>query len=193
MKQKFGKKFRIITAIEKDDVRLLSHLLITQNHGPEKPVDKLGNNILHVACTLGSLNMVQFIRNTYHLDIFAYNTDGMNSMHLATCNLRLDIIQWLWQQGVDCQSKTIYYEKTPYDIICSMISKNETPDYSNTLTKQMKNKMIDIKNFFRQRYFEDKRGFEIRKFIWIFNKLKSKNEDIGQLPKGMIREIAEYF
>ena len=94
MKQ-FGKKFRIMNAIDKGDFRLLAHLLNTQKHSPEKPIDKLGDNIFHYACSIGSVPMVQHIYDTYHLDIHSYNTDGMNSLHLAACSGSLEVIEWL--------------------------------------------------------------------------------------------------
>ena len=193
MKQKYGTKIRIITAIEKGDVRLLAHLLNTQKHAPDKPVDKLGNNIFHVACTMGNLAMLQHIYTTYQPNIHGYNTDGMNCMHLATCSVNLDIMKWLWEQGVDCQSKTLKYHKTSYDMICEMISNNDYPDNYQSMTRELKKKMIEVKNFLRARYFEDMRGLEIRKFLWFWNQLKSKNQDIGRLPQGIIREIGEYI
>jgi hypothetical protein len=72
-------------------------------------VDKLGNKILLVACSIGSIPMVQFIQSTYRLDIQEYNTDGMNAMHLTVCHGNFKMIEWLDQQGVDTESKTIYF------------------------------------------------------------------------------------
>lgn len=193
MKSKFGKKFRIITAIEKNDIRLLVYLLQTQSHAPEKAVDKLGNNIFHIACSLGTLQMVQFIHNTYHLDIQAYNTDGMNSMHLAACAAKLDIMMWLDENGVKCHSETLFFHRTSHDIICHMLKKNEPPDGHNILTKPLRKKLIEIRNYLQTKYFQDMRDFEIRKFFWIYLKLKQKDESIGKLTTGIIREVTGYF
>jgi hypothetical protein len=193
MKSKFGKKFRILAAIENENVRLLTLLLNTQNHRPEVPVDKLGNNIFMVACAMGKLQMVQFIYDTYHLDIHQYNTDGMNSMHLAAYGGHIDVVKWLWEHGADCHAKTIYYNRTSYDFVCEMLQKNDPPDGYNTMTKDIRKKLVELKNFLRARYFEDQRGYEIRKFIWVYSKLKGKSDDIGKLPVGIIQEIAEYF
>ena len=193
MKSKFGQKFRIISAIEKNDFRLLAHLLVTQNHPPNKPVDKLGNNILLVACSIGSIPMVQFIQSTYHLDIQEYNTDGMNAMHLAACNGHLKMIKWLDQQGVDTESKTIYFNRTSYDFISEMLHKNEPPDGASVMTPKIRQRLIKIKNYLRARYFESQRGYEIRKFLWIFQQLKNKGRDFGKLPDGVVQQIAEYI
>ena len=95
--------------------------------------------------------------------------------------------------GADYQSKTTMYQRTPYDLICEMIRKNEIPDGYKSMTKELKKKMTDIKNFLRARYFVDMRGLEIRKFIWVWKELREKNNDIGLLPQGIVREIAEYI
>lgn len=192
MKSAFGKKFRIISAIEKEDFRLLVYLLNSQNHPPDKPVDKLGNNILLVACAVGSIPMAQFILSTYNLNIQQYNTDGMNAMHLAVCGGHFGMVKWLDENGVDTESKTLYYNKTAYEIITERIRKNEVPGHANMMTYKVKQDMVKIKNYLRARYFESQRGHEVRKFLWVYEKLKVKNTDFGKLPIGVVRAIAEY-
>ena len=57
----------------------------------------------------------------------------------------------------------------------------------------MKKKLEKIKGFLIEKYYEDQRGYEIRKFLWCAKMLKGTDRDIGKLPCGMIREIAEYI
>lgn len=190
---KFGTKFRIISAIEKEDVRLLVHLLNIQKHEPWKAVDKLGNNILLMACCMGSIPMATFIRDTYHLDIQEYNSDGMNAMHLAAVNGHLDMVKWLDEQGVDTESRTQVFNRTSYEFICEMIRNKEPPDREKAMTPRVMKNLIKIKNYLRSRYFESQRGYEIRKFLWIYEQIKEKKVDFGILPSGVIRQIAEYI
>lgn len=55
---RFGAKFRIIAAIEREDILLLSTLMTKLKHHPDMPVDKLGNNMFHMACSLGKMRMI---------------------------------------------------------------------------------------------------------------------------------------
>ena len=193
MKQKFGTKIRIITALEKNDIRLLTHLLGRQKHLPDQPVDKLGNNILHVACTLGNVPLVQYIFDTYHLDINAYNTDGMNALHLATCSVELDTIKWLCKKGVDSQSKTLLSHVNSYEIIFGMIKNNACLEKITIMTCDFQKKMHEVKEFLHAMHIKSMRGRKIREFLWCYGKLRNMNQDIGVLPQGMIHEIAEYI
>lgn len=137
--------------------------------------------------------MAQFIQSTYNLDIQEYNTDGMNAMHLAACNGHLKMIKWLDEQGVDTESKTIYFNKTPFDFVTEMLHKNEPPDSAPVMTPKIRQRLIKIKNYLRSRYFESQRGYEIRKFLWVYDKIREKQKDFGKLPQGVVRQIAEYI
>ena len=58
----------------------------------------------------------------------------------------------------------------------------------------VKGELLKIKAFIMEKYFSDRRGYEIRKFLWCSKMLKnSETGIIGKLPQGMIREIAEYI
>ena len=88
---RFTTKFRIVAAIEQENILLLTRLLTVLNHSPEAPVDKLGNNIFNIACYIGKINMVKYINSTYHLPLNEYNTDGIAPIHLAvkSCNFKV--------------------------------------------------------------------------------------------------------
>ena len=185
MNRRFGVKHRIISAIEKEDIILLNRLMNMMNHGIEDPVDKLGSNIMHIACYLGKMNLLNWISNSYDISYEKYNTGGTTPIHMAVKGCSLNSIKWLWEKGVDCHKPTFYYRKTPIQICGEMIARKENPNKLREITR--------IKKFLLEKYFEDKRGHEMRKFIWVHSKLKQSKKFIGQLPLGIAREVAEYI
>jgi ankyrin repeat protein len=174
-----------VAAIEQENILLLTKLMNSQNHSPETPVDKLGNNILHMACYMGKLNMVKYIYNNFRLPLDLYNTDGLAPIHLAVKSGNPEMVEWLWEQGVDCHIPTQVFGLTPLYIIGKMIWNK---DYY-----QIRKRLLKIQRFLKEKYFQDKRGWEVRKFLWIALKLKEKNEFIGKLPFGLITEIGKYI
>ncbi|CAG9312107.1 unnamed protein product [Blepharisma stoltei] len=189
---RFGKKFRIISAIEKEDIRLLLLLMQKQNHRPEAPIDKLGSNIFHLACYLGKMTMINYIYDNFHLDINLHNEDGEAPIHMAVSGGHINVVKWLWEKGADVHVPTLYYHKTPYDYCCNMIKTKKFPDIGGN-PRQCLAKIVEIKNYLLEKYFTDKRGEERRKFIWAQQKLKEKGKPFGRLTKGMAREIAEFL
>ena len=183
---RYTTKFRIVAAIEKGDILLLNYLLRKLNHSPVTPVDKLGNNIFAMACYLGNLSMVKYIYNTFHLPINLFNTDGVAPIHLAVKSGCFKVVKWLWKHGADCHVPTQVFGITPYQKCCKML---KNPDYNC-----LRSELLKIKNFLISKYFEDMRGFEIRKFLWSAQQLKgNKKLDFSKLSQNIIREIAEYI
>lgn len=182
---RFTTKFRIVAAIEQENILLLTRLLGKLNHPPDAPVDKLGSNIFHMACYMGKLSMVQYIYDTFHLPVNEYNTDGIAPIHLAVRSCNLKVVKWLYDHGADCHAPTQVFMVTPYQKCCSMLA--------NRKYFSMKKKLEKIKSFLIAKYYDDQRGYEIRKFLWCAKMLKGTDRDIGKLPCGMIREIAEYI
>ena len=182
---RFAIKFRIVAAIEKENILLLTQLLVKLKHSPTDPVDKLGNNMLHMACYIGSLTMVQHIYNTFQLPLNEYNTDGVAPIHLAVRSCNPKVVRWLWEHGADCHVPTQVFGITPIQKCCTMLA-------DRTYISARK-QLLKIKKFLLEKYFEDMRGYEIRKFLWCAKKLRGSNTELGRLPPGLIREIAEYI
>ncbi|CAG9323193.1 unnamed protein product [Blepharisma stoltei] len=182
---KFAKKFRIMAAIEKEDILLLTRLMTILHHTPEMPVDKLGNNMFHMACYMGKIKMMKFAFENYHLDIEQYNADGLAPIHLAVKGVSIEAVKWLWEHGADCHIVTQVWEKSPIKLCQEML---KDPEHTKNYGKIRK-----ILDYLRELYFIDKRGYERRKFIWAYQKFKDKNKWIGKFPLGMAREIAEFL
>ncbi|CAG9329938.1 unnamed protein product [Blepharisma stoltei] len=195
LKKQFGKKFRIIAAIERDDILLLNKLMTEMKHDPFDPVDTLGSNILHVACYMGKLNLAKWIYTSLNIDLNICNFDGQAAIHLATINGHFNIVKWLWEMGADCHAESLYYYRTPYYMCCYLIKHKQAPEVQlgceNVNLKI--GKLVQIKNFLREKYFSDMRGYEIRKFLWAYKKLKDKGTSLGRLTSGMAREIGEFL
>ena len=93
---KYTTKFRIVKAIEDENILLLTKLMNILKHPPDAPVDKLGSNILHMACYLGKLNILKFIFANYNLSLNEYNTEGVAPIHLAVKSCSFKVVSLLW-------------------------------------------------------------------------------------------------
>jgi hypothetical protein len=72
----YGKKFRLIGAVEREDILLLNRLIQAQNFNPRSPIDKQMNNLLHHACFLGKINILDHL--AFQLRIGVNSLNGYN-------------------------------------------------------------------------------------------------------------------
>lgn len=69
---------------------------------------KYGENIVHLACMGGSLEVCNFVNSNKAIAciLHAKNCEGWNSIQCATKNGHLEIVQFLFDNGVDVKNKS---------------------------------------------------------------------------------------
>lgn len=106
-------------------------------------------------------------------------------MHCAIIGASLDSIKYLWEHGADIHAPTAKYRVPAYDFCCKRMS-------ACTNAQQLR-RFVEVKSYLREKYFIDKRGHEVRKFIWVYSQLNAKSQSIGFLPQSLARETAEFI
>lgn len=98
----YGSKFRLIGALEREDIPLLARLIQIKNHDPISPVDKMENNLLHLACYLGKINTLDFLTGQLRIGVNRKNRYNKQScVHCAVKGMHYNIVVWLWEHGAD--------------------------------------------------------------------------------------------
>uniref|UniRef100_A0A8W8LYD1 Uncharacterized protein n=1 Tax=Magallana gigas TaxID=29159 RepID=A0A8W8LYD1_MAGGI len=92
--------------------------------------EKNNENIVHLACMVGSLEVCQFVKANKNLEklLHAKNGGGWNSIQYATKNGHLDIVKFLLENGVDVKNKSKKIGKNCLHTACEF-GKHEICEY----------------------------------------------------------------
>lgn len=182
----YGKKHRIIGAINREDLPLLIKLIADSNINIYDEVDRLGNNMLLVACELGKLNVIEFLINDLGMSIHSINNfTGQNCMHRAVKAGQVETVKYLSQKGVNRHLTDLEWKMTASEFPMYFIRQPEC--------WRIRSKLIEIKYFFKLRDIIEKNWNSIKHALWAWSKVHKSHQVYTKLPFCLYREVADYF
>lgn len=183
---KFGKKFRIIAAIDNQDILLLRRLMQIQKFKALDEIDKSRYNMLHYACYTGNLVMVDYFVTTLRIPINRPNLlTYQTCVHRAVRGGQYDTIVWLIERGARCFDRDAEWGRTPLDH-CKVMLKSR--DYQNIWPNLRR-----IQALLVEKYSFDMRFHERRKFIFVWKNAKKNDNLLKGLTYGLALELTEFI
>mmetsp|Transcript_1678 Transcript_1678/g.3595 ORF Transcript_1678/g.3595 Transcript_1678/m.3595 type:complete len:185 (+) Transcript_1678:952-1506(+) len=182
---KFGKKFRILKAIDRQDILLLRRLMTDQKFKVTDEVDKSRYNMLHYACHTGNMMMANYFVTTLRMSVNSPNPlTYQTCVHRAVRGAHYEMVVWLVEQGARCFETDAEFGRTPLDHCRVMLQKREYMNLWPNLRK--------IQDFLLGKYADEMRFTERRKFIFIWKKARG-DPLLRGLTYGLALEITQFI
>lgn len=182
----YGKKHRIIGAINREDIPLLIKLISDSNLNPYEEVDRLGNNMLLVAAELGKLKVIEFLTQELGMSIHSMNDfTGQNCMHRAVKAGQIETVKYLSSKGVNRNLRDLEWRMTASEFPMYFVKQPEC--------FRIRSKLLEIKHFFKLRDIIEESWESVKCPLWAWSKVHKIRQPYSRLPFCLYREVAEYF